>query len=113
MPISSGIMFLMYRFGRLVALVYIRQPLRHHRTEAKRRPRQSRRPSAAKRIIKAEVTKDIGPVAVLLVVLDDALAYYYALLLFTLEHDRERLRHLRRQLLSQQLHNPPLTKSLS
>src|SRR5215218_680237 len=28
-PISSGIMFLMYSFGRLVALVYIRQPLRH------------------------------------------------------------------------------------
>jgi hypothetical protein len=26
MPISSGIMFLMYRFGRLVALVYIRKP---------------------------------------------------------------------------------------
>ena len=26
MLISSGIMFLMYRFGRLVALVYIRKP---------------------------------------------------------------------------------------
>jgi hypothetical protein len=29
MPISPGIMFLMYKFGRLVALVYIRQPKRH------------------------------------------------------------------------------------
>jgi hypothetical protein len=29
MPISSGIKFLMYRIHRLVALVYIRQPLRH------------------------------------------------------------------------------------
>src|SRR5215218_5938984 len=29
MPISPGIMFLMYKFGRLVALVYIRQPQRH------------------------------------------------------------------------------------
>jgi hypothetical protein len=29
MPISSGIMFLMYRIGRLVALVYIRQPQQH------------------------------------------------------------------------------------
>ena len=29
MPISSGIMFLMYRIDRLVVLVYIRQPLRH------------------------------------------------------------------------------------
>ena len=32
-----------------------------HRTGAKRRPRQSRRPSAAKRIIRAEVPKDTGP----------------------------------------------------
>jgi hypothetical protein len=29
MPTASGIMFLMYRFGRLVALVYIRQPQQH------------------------------------------------------------------------------------
>jgi hypothetical protein len=33
-----------------------------HRTGAKRRPRQSRRPSAAKRIIRAEVPKDTGPI---------------------------------------------------
>ena len=36
MLILSGIMFLMYRTDRLVALVYIRQPLRH-RGGAKRR----------------------------------------------------------------------------
>src|SRR5829696_9231472 len=42
MLISPGIMFLMYRF----IVVYIRNTLRH-RTGAKRRPRQSRRPSAA------------------------------------------------------------------
>jgi hypothetical protein len=35
-PIASGIMFLMYSFGRLVALVYIRYALRH-RDGAKRR----------------------------------------------------------------------------
>jgi hypothetical protein len=29
MFILSGIMFLMYRFGRPLALVYIRKPLRH------------------------------------------------------------------------------------
>ena len=29
MPISPSVMFLMYKFGRLVLLVYIRQPLRH------------------------------------------------------------------------------------
>src|SRR5215216_678229 len=34
---------------------------------AKQRPRQSRRPSAAKSIIRAEVPKDTGPVVVLLV----------------------------------------------
>jgi hypothetical protein len=39
-----------------------------NRTGAKQRPRQSRRPSAAKRIIRAEVPKDTGPVAMLLVV---------------------------------------------
>ena len=32
-----------------------------HETGAKQRPRQSRRPSAAKRIIRAEVPKDTGP----------------------------------------------------
>jgi hypothetical protein len=36
MPISSGIMFLMYSFDRLVVLVYIRNTLRH-RGGAKRR----------------------------------------------------------------------------
>ena len=39
MLISSGIMFLMYKFGRLVALVYIRQPLLH-RDGAKRKDRR-------------------------------------------------------------------------
>ena len=33
-----------------------------HRGGAKRRPRQSRRPSAAKRIIRAEITKGTGPI---------------------------------------------------
>ena len=41
--------------------MYIRTILRH-RTGAKRRPRQSRRPSAAKSIIRAEVPKDTGPI---------------------------------------------------
>ena len=40
---------------------YIRNTLRHS-TGAKRGPRQSRRPSAAKRIIRAEVPKDTGPI---------------------------------------------------
>src|SRR5215216_5049399 len=39
---------------------YIRNTLLH-RTGAKRRPRQSRRPSAAKSIIRAEIPKDPGP----------------------------------------------------
>ena len=42
-------------------MVYIRTILRH-RTGAKQRPRQSRRPSAAKSIIRAEVPKDTGPI---------------------------------------------------
>jgi hypothetical protein len=53
--------FLMYRASRLVVLMHIRNTLRH-RTGAKRRPRQSRRPSAAKSIIRAKVPKDTGPV---------------------------------------------------
>ena len=42
-------------------MVYIRTILRH-RTGAKQRPRQSRRPSAAKSIIRAEVLKDTGSI---------------------------------------------------
>jgi hypothetical protein len=42
-------------------VVYIITILRH-RTGAKQRPRQSRRPSAAKSIIRAEVPKDTGPI---------------------------------------------------
>ena len=41
--------------------MYIRTILRH-RTGAKQRPRKSRRPSAAKSIIRAEVPKDTGPI---------------------------------------------------
>src|SRR5215204_5320452 len=58
MPLSSGIMFLMYDTRWL--FLYIRTTLRH-RTGAKRRPHQ-RRASAAKRIIRAEIPKDTGPI---------------------------------------------------
>jgi hypothetical protein len=44
--------------------LYIRNTLRY-RSGAKRRPRQSRRPSAAKSIIRAEITKDTGPITYL------------------------------------------------
>ena len=53
MTISSGIM----RRGNNVVL----QRGLGHRDGAKRRPRQSRRPSAAKSIIRAEVPKDTDP----------------------------------------------------
>src|SRR5215217_236494 len=56
---SSGIMFLMYKFDRLLALVYIRKPLRHRDGESEGRTK--RRPSAAKSIIRARAPKDPGP----------------------------------------------------
>ena len=49
---------IIYKVQRRLAL--------QHRTGVKRRPRQSRRPSAAKRIIRAEVPKDTGPRSVVI-----------------------------------------------